>query len=134
MRAGSCSRPGCSDLEFECLCSQVGFFLGLLREGLVQAGHSMLPRTLHRNAATPQGELANHIYNRICYSYIFQSTGKLAWSIFAGMNHSERYLPSPGLATNYGFHGSLMSMLGWEDVGPPTVTEPQPWHGSSTMF
>jgi len=92
----------------------LGLGYGLLREGLIQAWHSLRPRRLHRHQETTRLGLAVRFCSCLVNSYVFQSTPKVVWMHLLGMNQAERLPPSAQLAALYAHHACLLSMVvGW---------------------
>jgi two-component system sensor kinase len=97
--------------------SPIGWSLAALKEVLVQALHTLLPRMfVHRRTAdgAEREFLAIRMYSRLAYVYWF-SAGKIpcAWSHLREMNLAERYPPSLELAQAYSEHAPVMTMVPW---------------------
>jgi two-component system sensor kinase len=90
----------------------------VLWEVLVQAAHTLWPRTVGRRPADdPRAErdlLAARLYSRLAHTFWFQR-GSVA-TLFVhlrGMNISERYPPGAQRAQSYSEHAPVMSLLPW---------------------
>jgi len=95
-----------------------GWVLWMLWEVLVQAAHTVRPRSLGRrpadHPAAAQELLAAHLYSRLAHTFWFQR-GSVA-TLFVhlrGMNLAERYPPGPQRAQSYSEHAPVMSLLPW---------------------
>ena len=101
----------------------VGIIVALLREVLVQAFHTLLPRLFlgRRRREGPSAErefLAIRLYSRLAYVYWF-CAGKVfcGWAHLREMNLAERYPPTPELAQAYSEHAPVMTMAPWYSRG-----------------
>ena len=97
--------------------TQLSWVLAVLKEAVVQALHTLVPRVFvarRARAGAEQEFLAIRMYSRLAYVYWF-STGKIpcAWSHLRGMNLAERYPPSLELAQAYSEHAPVMTMAPW---------------------
>ena len=95
----------------------VSWVLAALKEAVVQAFHTILPRVFvaRRSVVGAEKEfLAIRMYSRLAYVYWF-SAGKVpcAWTHLRGMNLAERYPPSLELAQAYSEHAPVMTMAPW---------------------
>ncbi len=95
----------------------IGFLVLLLKELVVQAAHSALPRLFTGRRALDGADeelLAIRIYSRLAYVYWFHS-GKIScgWAHLREMNLAERYPPTAELAQAYSEHAPVMTMVPW---------------------
>jgi diguanylate cyclase (GGDEF)-like protein/PAS domain S-box-containing protein len=95
--------------------SSLGFVVAALREILVQACHTLLPRLfVGRRELDDSGAdmLASRLYSRLAYAYWFQR-GRMPclWTHLRGMNLAERYQSSLELAQHYSEHAPVMTMV-----------------------
>ncbi len=95
--------------------SQFEYFLGVMKEAVVQTFHTLFPQIFlcRIKTAIPEDELlALRIYSRLAYVYWFKK-GRLAcgWAHLREMNRAERYPPSPELAQAYSEHAPVMTMI-----------------------
>jgi two-component system sensor kinase len=99
----------------------VTFFLKMLREGLVQIVHSLLPGLFLGRKKLEGAEkqlLVIRLHNRLAYAYWFKR-GKIPclWSHLRGMNLAERYPATLELAQSYSIHAPVMSLVGYFSRG-----------------
>ena len=101
----------------------IGVTLALVKEVLVQALHTALPRLFlarrqREGAAAEREFLAIRLYSRLAYVYWF-SAGKLfcAWAHLREMNLAERYPATLELAQAYSEHAPVMTMVPWYERG-----------------
>ena len=97
--------------------SQPGLALGLIREGVIQAGHSLFPSLLHRKSPDERRVLINRLFGRVGHPYIFSNTPKLMWGHLSEMNRVEQVPASIQLAMSCAMHACYVSMLGWAGRG-----------------
>jgi diguanylate cyclase (GGDEF)-like protein len=93
------------------------FFLMLIWQVIVQAGHSLAPRIfLARRSplAAERALLAIRLHGALAHAYWFGSgLVPCGWTHLRGMNLAERYAPTPELAKAYSEHAPVMTMLPW---------------------
>ena len=99
----------------------LGFLMVLLKELVVQAAHTLLPRFFldRRSLEGAEDELlAIRIYSRLAYVYWFHA-GKIpcGWAHLREMNLAERYPPTAELAQAYSEHAPVMTMVPWYSRG-----------------
>jgi diguanylate cyclase (GGDEF)-like protein/PAS domain S-box-containing protein len=101
----------------------IGMALAAVKEVLVQALHTLLPRLFlaRRRRDDPGADrefLAIRLYSRLAYVYWF-CAGKVpcAWAHLREMNLAERYPPTPELAQAYSEHAPVMTMAPWYSRG-----------------
>ncbi|MCA9178844.1 MAG: protein kinase [Planctomycetales bacterium] len=94
-----------------------GFVLGILREVVVQFGHTVFPQRLHRRQTNLEAELVIRLLNWLSQQTAFENTLKLFYIHVAAINHAERFPISAELAHSAVWHGMLMAMLGWHGRG-----------------
>ena len=89
----------------------------LLREAVVQAAHSLLPRLfVTRNKRTPSKVelLRLQLLIRLAYAYWFTRGKVQTFAVhLVAVNLAERYAPSLELAHVYSSHAMGMTLLGW---------------------
>ncbi len=96
-------------------------FLALLKEVVVQALHTLMPRRF-LGRRSPEGHeeefVAIRLYSRLAYIYWF-CAGKVpcAWTHLREMNLVERYWPTLELAQAYSEHAPVMTMVPWYSRG-----------------
>ncbi len=93
--------------------SRVGLCIGIFKELLIHCGHTLFPKRLHRNPSNERLDLTIRVLNESTRAYFFQSSFRLAWNHFAGMNRAELRPASTRLAISYSIHSAVLSMLGW---------------------
>gem|GEM_PF-330667 len=98
-----------------------GRLLAALKEVVVQALHTLLPRLFLARRPISGAErefLAIRMYSRLAYVYWF-SAGKVpcGWAHLREMNLAERYPPTPELAQAYSEHAPVMTMAPWYSRG-----------------
>ncbi len=98
--------------------STPGLIAGALREIVVQAAHSLLPRLLVGRRPAPPADgpemLAVRLYSRVAYPYWFgRGAVPTLWAHLRGMNLAERYEPTPELAQAWSEHAPVMTVLPW---------------------
>ena len=101
--------------------SGVAQVLAVLKEVVVQALHSLVPRLFVARRALEGSErefLAIRMYSRLAYVYWF-SAGKIpcGWAHLREMNLAELYPPTSELAQAYSEHAPVMTMIPWYSRG-----------------
>jgi tetratricopeptide (TPR) repeat protein len=94
-----------------------GFAWGVLRELVIQGGHSLRPQRLHQRPPSSEVDLAVRLLFRATHAYAFRNTLKMLWAHLAGLNRCELHPPTIALAGTYAFHDCASSMLGWPGRG-----------------
>jgi tetratricopeptide (TPR) repeat protein len=97
--------------------TRFGFGCAVLRELMIQCGHSLVPGRLHRKPPTTQANLVIDLFISLQKPFAFQNILKMLWAHVAGMNRAELLPPALPLVTSHAFHGMLMSMMGWHKRG-----------------
>ena len=97
--------------------TRFGFGCAVLRELVIQFGHSLVPWRLHRKAPTDRFDLVIGLFSALLRPFVFQNTLKMLWAHVAGMNRAELVPPALGLVLSQAMHGMTMSMLGWHKRG-----------------
>ncbi|MFO1095045.1 MAG: AAA family ATPase [Planctomycetaceae bacterium] len=97
--------------------TRFGYVVGILRETLIQCGHSLWPGRLHRMPFNEGLDLTVRLLFRHSHPTAFQNTLKMLWSHLAAVNRAELVPPSLRLAYMYAFHVCILSMLGWSSRG-----------------
>ena len=101
--------------------NRLSWVLAVLKEAVVQALHTLVPRVFVARRPLTGAErefLAIRMYSRLAYVYWF-SAGKIpcAWSHLREMNLAERYPPTLELAQAYSEHAPVMTMAPWYGRG-----------------
>jgi two-component system sensor kinase len=91
------------------------FFLGLLRETLVQYLHTTFPRFFLARKPLEGAEqrlLTIRLHNRLTYCYWFgRDKISCLWTHLRGMNLAERHPPTRELAQAYSLHAPVMHLI-----------------------
>ena len=91
-----------------------GLAYGIVREVLIQCGHSLFPKRLHRQAYSRRRELTVRLGNLLSLNYIFQHSFKCLWAHLTSLNRAELLPPSSPLLFAFGVHACWMAMFGWQ--------------------
>ncbi len=94
------------------------YSLSILRETLVQAGHSLFPRRFYQRDADVRTQLIIQLHNSLYHPLCFADSVRMLWSHLRGLNLSETLPASTELATSSATHGLMMAMLGWHSRAP----------------
>jgi two-component system sensor kinase len=98
--------------------TKLGLAFGILRETVIQIGHSLFPASLGKKEIdTRQHNLVVHLFSRLGHPVSFVTVPKMAWTVTAGLNRGELGRPSSSSIFATAFHGVLMLMMGWQSRG-----------------